>query len=133
MSERPTPARTGDNLIMLRGRLAAEAVLRTLPSGDELCAFRLTVARPPGERGRVDSIDCASTLSRVRRTVLRAEPGDLLEVSGSLRRRFWRSAGGLASRYEVLADSARLTVRRPVRRPSRPASDAAPARTRASG
>jgi single-strand DNA-binding protein len=101
-----------DNQVFLRGRLATAPTLRTLPSGDELLAFRLTVARPPGDRAKVDSLDCATTKARVRRTVSRAEPGDELEVAGSLRRRFWRSAGGLASRYEVAVDSAKLSSRR---------------------
>jgi single-strand DNA-binding protein len=107
-STRPTGS---DNQVFLRGRLAAEPMLRTLPSGDELLSFRLTVARPAGDRARVDSLDCATTKARVRRTVIRAEPGDEIEVAGSLHRRFWRSAGGLGSRYEVAVDSAKLSSR----------------------
>ena len=106
----------GDNEVFLRGRLAAEPVVRRLPSGDELCTFRITVPRLPSEsrdsRVRVDSIDCAAIAARVRRSVGRAAPGDQLEVSGSLHRRFWRSPSGLGSRYEVLARSARV-IRRP--------------------
>jgi single-strand DNA-binding protein len=97
--------------VYLRGRLAAEAVARTLPSGDELSVFRLIVDRPDGDRVRVDSLDCSASKPRVRQTVARARPGDELEVSGSLRRRFWRSVGGLASRYEVAVVSARVTSR----------------------
>ncbi len=97
------------NRIYLRGRLAAEPVIRTLPSGDELCLFRLTVDRPAEDRGRVDSLECTTLRRRVRKTVARAAPGQELEVSGSLRRRFWRGAGGLASRYEVSVAGARLT------------------------
>lgn len=101
-----------DNQVFLRGRLATEVTVRELPSGDELCAFRLTVTRPPGGRGKVDSVDCSTTRTRVRRTLQRAQAGDVLEVSGSLRRRFWRGAAGLSSRYEVEIASARLTARR---------------------
>ena len=93
-----------DNYVLLRGLLAAEPLVRTLPSGDELCSFRLTVLRPEDTHGRArsDSINCASTRAVVRRTVVRCSPGQRLEVSGSLRRRFWRSnAGTAASRYEV--------------------------------
>jgi hypothetical protein len=50
----------GDNEVFLRGVLAAPATVRVLPSGDELCVFRVTVPRPPGERARVDSIDCST-------------------------------------------------------------------------
>lgn len=103
---------SGDNEVFLRGRLADGAESRTLPSGDELCVFRMTVPRPPGERTRVDSIDCASSQARVRRSVLAAEPGQLLEIRGSLRRRFWRGGAGLASRYEVQVAAAKVIRRR---------------------
>jgi single-strand DNA-binding protein len=102
----------GDNEVFLRGLLAATADPRELPSGDELVAFRLTVARPPGERTRVDSIDCATTSQRVRRCLERAGPGDRLEIHGNLHRRFWRSPAGVSSRYEVQVTSARLSRRR---------------------
>lgn len=42
------------NQVYLRGRLAAEPVMRDLPSGDILAIFRLTVDRPPGDRVRVE-------------------------------------------------------------------------------
>lgn len=89
------------NTVHLRGRLASTPSPRELPSGDELWAFRLTVARPPGERGRVDSIDCSTTRARVQRVLGRASPGEVLDVTGALRRRFWQATTGLASRYEV--------------------------------
>jgi single-strand DNA-binding protein len=103
---------TDDNQVYLRGRLAATPVVREMPSGDELCSFRLTVPRAPGGRVRVDSLDCSTTRARVRTTMARAEPGDEFEVTGSLHRRFWRSPTGLASRYEVDVASARLSARR---------------------
>jgi single-strand DNA-binding protein len=103
---------TSDNEVFLRGRLADGAEVRTLPSGDELCVFRMTVPRPSGERGRVDSIDCSTSGARPRRTVLAAEPGQTVEIRGSLRRRFWRGGAGLASRYEVQVSSAKVIRRR---------------------
>ena len=94
-------ARVEDNQVILRGRLATDASLRSLPSGDELLSFRVTVFRPPGSRVRVDSIACSTTKARVRRSVQHASPGDWLELTGRLHRRFWRSPAGVASRYEV--------------------------------
>jgi single-strand DNA-binding protein len=111
------------NTVHLRGRLANLAGPRELPSGDELWAFRLTVARPPGERGRVDSIDCSTTKARVQRVLERASPGDTLDVTGALRRRFWRGTSGLASRYEVDV--------RALARVARPTTSAAAASTSA--
>lgn len=103
------------NQVFLRGAVAAAPVVRTLPSGDELCAFRINVPRPPDRassgRTRVDSIDCASTRALVRRAVQRWSAGDVVEVTGTLHRRFWRGAGGAAaSRYEVDVLTARRAV-----------------------
>jgi len=102
MTELPRDA--ADNHVLLRGLLAVEPHVRVLPSGDELCSFRLTVQRPKSSYGRArsDSIDCATTRAAARKAIGRRLPGEQVEVSGSLRRRFWRSAnGGPASRYEV--------------------------------
>ncbi|MFN2519183.1 MAG: single-stranded DNA-binding protein [Jatrophihabitantaceae bacterium] len=115
----------GDNYVFLRGRLAAAPVIRRLPSGDELCTFRLTIQRPAGHRARVDSIDCCTTRLRVRTSLERGEPGDQFEVTGSVHRRFWRSLAGPVSRYEVEVISARISAHRQ--------SDASRARRRASG
>jgi single-strand DNA-binding protein len=115
---------TANNQVFLRGRLAAEVQCRELPSGDEISVFRLVVERPPGERARVDSLDCAASSARVRRVLSRAVAGDELELTGALHRRFWRGPSGTASRYEVQVDTAKLTSRR--------RSGASPARTRAS-
>ena len=99
-----------DNQVFLRGVLAAPAVVRVLPSGDELCAFRITVRRPGEGRVRVDAIECATTRPNLRRSALRAVPGDSIELEGSLHRRFWRSPGGSpASRYEVEVSRIRVT------------------------
>jgi single-strand DNA-binding protein len=114
------------NQVYLRGRLAAEPVLRELPSGDVLAIFRLTVDRPPGDRVRVDSIECTSVAARVPRSLARAVPGEQVEVTGSLHRRFWRSPAGPASRYTV--DAATVKVSRTGRRGA-----ASPSRKQASG
>lgn len=98
-----------DNQVFLRGRLADLPMVRELPSGDALMTFRLTVSRPPSERVRVDSLECVTTRTRVQRSLGRAAPGDLIEVTGTLRRRFWRSPSGPASRYSVDVASVRVS------------------------
>lgn len=97
------------NTVHLRGRLAGEPLLRDLPSGDVLAVFRLTVPRPPGDRVRVDSIECATVKSRAQKALARAHAGDAIEVTGSLHRRFWRTPTGPASRYAVDVDTVRVT------------------------
>lgn len=95
------------NLVHLVGRLSAVPMARELPSGDLIMTFRLVVARDrPARSGAaraptVDTIDCAAWTKGVQRTLRGCSAGDLLDVSGALRRRFWRGSTGPASRSEV--------------------------------
>jgi single-strand DNA-binding protein len=114
-ASRPDAATDHANEVRLVGRLAAEPVRRELPSGDPLVSFRLVVERTtpprrtaPVRAGRsaprpqtVDTLDCAAWRKDVQRSLTRATPGEVLEVHGALRRRFWRSGAGAASRSEV--------------------------------
>lgn len=120
-----TSSSSSDNYVFLRGRLAAAVEYRDLPSGDALAVFRVTVARPSGDRARVDSIECGSVRAKVHRSLARADPGDEVEVSGALHRRFWRTPNGPASRYAV--DVQTVRVNRVGRR-----AGASPGRMRAS-
>jgi single-strand DNA-binding protein len=103
------------NEVHLVGRVSGEPTVRSLPSGDELVQFRVVVPRPErrgesdraGTRTQVDTIDVACWPSRVRRTAARLPDGQAVEVSGSLRRRFFATATGRGSRYEVDATSVR--------------------------
>ena len=100
------------NEVVLVGRVAAAASAKTLPSGDELVTWRLVVDRPPAESttGRtvtVDTVDCVAWRPGVRRAAGTWSAGDVVRVEGSLRRRFWRSPTGPASRYEVEARAVR--------------------------
>lgn len=96
--------------VFLRGRLAGVTSVE-LPSGDEAVTFRVVIDRPRDrrreERQRVDAIECIAWSAALRRRMVAWHDGDLVEVEGALRRRFWRSAGGLASRTEVVAGSVR--------------------------
>jgi single-strand DNA-binding protein len=90
------------NEVFLTGRLSVPPEARELPSGDEVVSWRLVVDRPAGaERTGMDVVDCVTFAPRVRRAALKWDPGATLEVHGCLRRRFWRSATGTASRCEV--------------------------------
>jgi single-strand DNA-binding protein len=101
------------NEVRVVGRVAEPAVERELPSGDQLVTFRLVVRRPEGgpSRQRVDALECAAWSARVRRSALSWRPGDVVEVSGSVRRRFFRGAGATASRVEIEVVSGRLVRR----------------------
>ena len=121
-AEDPTPGGTeAVNEVRLRGRLAAEADERVLPSGDTVVTFRLVVDRSPRAGGsrtttagtRVDTLDCAVFKADLRRRAKSWRAGDVLEVRGGLRRRFFRTGGGPASRYEVEVGAAARVARAP--------------------
>lgn len=100
------PGQSHVNEVRLRGRLAAIALERTLPSGDVVATFRIVVDRPPVRPGspstaKVDTLDCAAFRADARRRLARIAPGEVIEVEGSLRRRFYRAGAAAASRYEV--------------------------------
>lgn len=99
------------NEVRLVGRLSGEPAVRVLPSGDELTVWRLVVDREPDKSGLrspgVDTIDCVAHRPNVQRMASRWSAGDTLEVQGALRRRFWRGAGGTASRCEVEVTAAK--------------------------
>jgi single-strand DNA-binding protein len=92
--------------VVLVGRLGSRVTQRELPSGDTATVFTIVVDRPPrahptGSRVRVDAIPCQAFRLTVARRLSTLEPGQWVRAEGRLRRRFWRSAGGLGSALEV--------------------------------
>ena len=107
------------NEVRLVGRLSQDPEERVLPSGDSVWTFRLVVARPAGGKSRqsVDTLECAVWGGRVRKSAASWAAGDVVEVAGALRRRFFSTGAGRASRVEVEVASGRM-VRRAERHPS---------------
>lgn len=100
------------NLVRLVGRVSGQPEERVLPSGDRLWVFRVVVPRQrPHGRQTVDTVECAAWSGRTRRSVARWADGDLVEVEGALRRRFYRAGGATASRVEVEVGAARVIRR----------------------
>jgi single-strand DNA-binding protein len=114
-AEADEPVRHGRNEVIVAGRVAAAPSQRALPSGDELVTFRVVVDRPPAAPARrtptVDTIDCAAWTGRCRRSAARLDAGDVVEITGSLRRRFWRAPTGPVSRTEVEVATIRVLSR----------------------
>jgi single-strand DNA-binding protein len=88
--------------------VSGATTVRVLPSGDEMVSWRLVVGRDNGglspsgrQLPKVDTIDCVAFKAGVRRVAARWIGGEVIEVRGELRRRFWRGAQGAASRCEV--------------------------------
>ena len=128
MATRTEPAAAPDvdpfrarNEVLLVGRVSGTPEQRELPSGDSIVAWRIVVdriparPRPEGVRGpTVETFDCVAWTPGLRRTARGLADGDVVELEGALRRRFWRAGAAAVSRYE-------LEVRR-VRRLRRQAS-----------
>jgi single-strand DNA-binding protein len=91
------------NNCLLRGRVSAPATDRELPSGEHVVEFRLIITRD--QREGVDTLDIASWSAKNRRIALTFKGGEWVEVSGSVRRRFWQSPTGLASRWQIECES----------------------------
>ncbi len=91
------------NDVVLRGRLPAAPELRPLPSGDTLLVFKLVVRRekPRPRAPKSDVITCVSYLPAVQRYAAAWVAEDVVEVEGTLQRRFWRTSTGTAVAYEV--------------------------------
>jgi single-strand DNA-binding protein len=117
VASEPAPAagrEAGLNEVRLVGRLAQRPEERVLPSGDTVWTFRVVVTRSGAQarsRQTVDSLECAVWGGRVRRSVAGWAAGDVVEVEGALRRRFFRAGGAAASRVEVEVSGGRLIRR----------------------
>lgn len=111
------------NDVVLRGRLSAPPELRPLPSGDTLLVFKLVVRREsPRPRGpKSDVITCVSLLPALQRYAAAWTPDDVVEVEGSLQRRFWRTPTGTAVAYEVTCRRGRKVSRGTPRASAEPA------------
>jgi single-strand DNA-binding protein len=103
------------NEVRLVGRISSAPEERVLPSGDSVWTFRIVVPRPADDRGgsrqTVDALQCAVWAGRVRRSVAAWAVDDVVEVNGSLRRRFFRAGGAAASWFEVEVNRGRLIRR----------------------
>ena len=101
------------NDVRLAGKVTGTPALVELPSGDALVTFRVSVPRGVDSGQRVDSVPCTAWSPRLHRGILTWRAGDLVEVSGAVRCRFYQAGGATRSRVEVEVTSARITRRSP--------------------
>lgn len=88
------------NVTMLAGRLSRAPEERSLPSGDRVVAYDVTVANP-GDRADTVPVVWHDPPA----AALKVGLGDDVVVVGRVRRRFFRVAGGTQSRTEVVAEA----------------------------
>jgi single-strand DNA-binding protein len=115
----PADPLTHRNEVLLVGRVAADPRPVQLPSGDELLTFRLIVHRPPKNRRSrpgppQDTLACSVWATALQRTVGRWRAGDIVEVSGALRRRFLKSNTMPTSVHDIEVLEARRLHRAPL-------------------
>jgi len=104
------------NSVALRGRVSSAPIERALPSGDAIVTFRVVMSRDRSpmtakSRQQSDWVDCVAWGGRTRRSVSRWRVGDLVEVEGALRRRFFKITAGTSTRVEVEVLGGRLVER----------------------
>jgi single-strand DNA-binding protein len=87
------------NVVELCGRVNSEPNERELPSGDVVLELRLVVPRI--DRPGVDTLDLAFWKAGLRRRARNLGVGDIVKVTGALRRRFWQGNTGVTSRSQV--------------------------------
>ncbi|GAA4633239.1 hypothetical protein GCM10023196_069990 [Actinoallomurus vinaceus] len=93
------------NEILLVGRLSGTPEWKALPEGRQVAVWRLIVEHQNARSSQdaIDTIRCVTYDSAVQEGIRGWRHGDLVEVRGSLRHRFWRSPDGPRGLYEVEA------------------------------
>jgi single-strand DNA-binding protein len=106
------------NEVRLVGRLTAAPQVTELPSGDAVVSFSISIPRIPApgavvrpQAQRVDPVPCAAWSPRLRRGIMTWRAGDVVEVTGAVRRRFFQAGGATRSRVEVEAATAKIIRR----------------------
>lgn len=90
------------NYVELIGRVTGEAQDVALPSGETLTRMRIVVPRDkPATKTTIDTIDIVTFKPAVHKRMHACSVGDVVSVTGQLRRRFWRAGPGVGSRLEV--------------------------------
>lgn len=107
---RPPGGRDGEtpgvNEVHLVGRVTGAPEERILPSGAQLVTFRVAVPRGAtvmtrGSTQTVDVLDCVAWAADARRAAGSRQVGDLVDLRGAIRRRFFRGPQGAVSRVEL--------------------------------
>ena len=99
------------NSVLLVGRVTGAGEEVGLPGGDIFTKFRIVVPREkPETKVVVDTIECVAFKPAIQKKLMKLELEDVVEVEGSLRRRFWQGTTGVASKVEVEVTS--LKIRR---------------------
>ena len=107
--EVPVTERPADrNVVSLIGQLATAPDVRTFSSGS-IVARLLVTTRIETDRPRTDVVPV--TVWSPSPAVAEASRGDIVQVGGTVQRRFWTETEGRRSRVEVVADDVEVLGR----------------------
>jgi single-strand DNA-binding protein len=82
------------NEVVLVGEVTVPPEERTLADGRLIVTFRVDVARDPEVGTGRDSFECTAHAARLRRSLAAWRSGDVVEITGAIRRRFYRVGAG---------------------------------------
>ncbi len=89
------------NQVVIVGRCSGPGEEKVLPSGDKVVEFRIIVGRD--DREGYDTFDVALWSSVLRKRGVALKSDEWVEITGTLRRRFWKVGAVSASRWQVEA------------------------------
>ena len=90
------------NSVHLVGRVTSIAEDIQLPSDTILTRFRIVVPRAkPTTKTTVDTIDLVAMKAGLQKRARTLVVGEIVEVEGEIRRRFWKAGMSVASRVEI--------------------------------
>ena len=90
------------NEVHLVGRVSGIGEQTELPSGQNMVRLRIVVPRTkPTTRTTVDTIDLVCFKAGLGKRLMAVQEDEVIEVTGELRRRFWKAGASVASRMEV--------------------------------
>ena len=96
-----TKAPEYQNQVVIVGRCSGPGEEKVLPSGDKVVEFRIIVGRD--DREGYDTFDVALWSSVLRKRGVALKSDEWVEITGTLRRRFWKVGAVSASRWQVEA------------------------------
>ena len=83
-----------DNLVFLKGRLTADAELKTTQNGKSVCSFTLAVDRGFGDNKVTDFLTCVAWEGRAEFISKYFSKGDEIRILGEINTRKWQDKDG---------------------------------------
>ena len=99
------------NEVHLAGEIATAPEERTLSDGRGAVTFRIEVRAETADGATRDSLDITLTGSRARKAALAWEVGDVVEVEGVVRRKFYK-VGAMSKPFTVIEAERAKRLRR---------------------